>query len=87
MARDKAREQSVARWAIKKMAAHKKKAAIKCDKPTNKSCLAEQRKSQRVILHRERGYLVRGRHNQTYEKCLCLLPLALSLPFLALRVV
>lgn len=39
----------MARWAIKKMAAHKKKAAIKCDKPTNKSCFAGHRKSQRVI--------------------------------------
>lgn len=50
----------MARWAIKKMAAHKKKAAIKCDKPTNKSCFAEQRKSQRVILHRKRGVFGKG---------------------------
>lgn len=50
----------MARWAIKKMAAHKKKAAIKCDKPTNKSCFAEQRKSQRVILDRDRRVYKRG---------------------------
>lgn len=72
----------MARWAIKKMAAHKKKAAIKCDKPTNKSCFAGHRKSQRVILVRESGFMggrERGVHNQTYEKCLCL-PRFYSLP-------